>query len=90
MDEERPIDPKAIRKAFGAMQETVKRLLEQDALRTKQINDLQERIGGLETLNIACHGKEAVEFHQATEKNPTIKQARAILGGTPIEGVEKV
>lgn len=82
------IDETKLRQAFKALQDTVNYLVSQDKLRTEQVANLQERMGGLETLNVDIHGKEAVEFHQASEKSPTMKAARKHLCNEPIEGVE--
>lgn len=77
-----------IRTAFAILQGRVSEIEKTLALKTKQVIDLQERVGGLETLVRQLATPEALEYHQEVEKLPLLKETRAMLCATPTDGME--
>ena len=77
-----------IRTAFAILQGRVSAIEKTLALKTKQVIDLQERVGGLETLVTQLSTPEPLEYHQETEKLPLLKETRAMLCATPTDGLE--
>lgn len=62
-------------------------LREQDQKRGKQILELQESIGGMETLFRQVFGDDATDLHIALEKSEVVKTIRKLLQGKTVEGL---
>lgn len=79
-----PIDPAKIRKAFGDMQQALKNLVSVVGSITKDVQELKNRVGGIETLLVQIGEEKGLELHQSftDQKQPaTPEQAVEIIGG---------
>lgn len=84
MNEERPIDPSKLRKAFGDMQNALKNLVEVVGKVRSDMQELKDRVGGIETLIVQIGAEQGLELHQSfpdTKQPATPEVAAETLGG---------